>query len=262
LIKFHAGFIFPFLLIRRKWRAAFGFGLAALAMAAANFAVAGPANVGRYLAEVPRIAVYGGDGPPESALTPEQLALLEPLFPAGGGAIKDGFLFLHPGFEFVTNASFVELICCGLGFNWSRSVAGLAVWGFFGLAFLLLAWRSYATPVDGPSEYLYWFAITNVALLAGPTTWAMNVVWLLPALPILAGLWQASGRGATAQMALAIFVAGLALIAMPDHRSFPALFPESLVRLSIYKYPLGEGLLVLGAVTHLRRRQLEAGTAR
>jgi hypothetical protein len=223
-----------------------------------NWAVAGPENLRRYLDELPRISVYGGDGPPESRLPPEQVKLLEPLFPAGGGTIKDGFTFSHGGFDFVTNASFVEVICCGAGFNLPRPAATALVWGFFVASFALLAWRSYAAPLDGEGEYLYLFAAANVALLAGPTTWTMNVVWLLPALPILVVLWRSSSRNAAGAAAALLFAFGLLLVAMPDHLSFPALFPRALLRLSIYKYPLGEALFILGILVHLRRTRLEA----
>jgi hypothetical protein len=265
LVKFHAGFIFPFLLLRRKFRAAAGFALAAGAMLALNFVAGGPLNVQRYLAELPRISQYGGDGPPGSEMPAQDLALIAPLFPAGGGTIKDGFLFPNDGFEFVTNASFVELICCGAGFNLPRATASLAVWAFFLLAFGLLAWpfdsrgsRAYLQPTNAPDEYLYWFAVMNVALLAGPTTWTMNAIWLLPAFPLLLYMWQTPDRSLAMQIAIAVFAAGLMLVAMPDHRGFPALFPRALVRLSIYKYPLGELLLMLGALVYLRRRRLEA----
>lgn len=261
LIKFHAGIVFPFLLIRRRFRAAAGFGLAVVTMVALNFIVAGPLNFGRYLDELPRISAYGGDGPPGSALPPEAKALIAPLFPPGGGVIKDGFVFRHEGFKFVTNASFVELICCGVGFNLPRATASLAVWAFFVLAFAVLSWRSYLAPANGADEYLYWFAITNVALLAGPTTWTMNVVWLLPAIPILIHLWRSPDRGLIVQVGIILFASGLVLIAMPDHRSFPGLFPRALVRLSIYKYPLGEFLLMVGTLVFLRRRRLVRSTS-
>ena len=258
LIKFHAGLVFPFLLIRRKWRAAAGFLVAAGAIALLNVVAAGPANVRNYLAELPRISQYGGDGPPASVLPPEQQALLAPLFPQGGGVIKDGFLFRNGGFEFVTNASFVELICCGAGFHLPRPVASLAVLGFFTAGFLLLCWRGYATPISDRDEYVFWFAVTTVALLAGPTTWAMNVVWLLPGFAILVYLWRGAGGDDGLQWATFIFATGLLWVAMPDHRAFPALFPQALVRLSIYKYPLGELLLILGSFVFLRRRRLQS----
>jgi hypothetical protein len=258
LIKFHAGFVFPFLLIRRKWWTSAGFVLAAGAMAVLNLLVAGPANVRNYLAELPRISQYGGDGPPESRFTPEQLALTAPLFPDSGGVIKDGFLFPNTGFKFVTNASFVELICCGVGFNLSRAAASLAVLAFFVVAIGLLCWRGYAVPLASRDEYVFWFAVINVALLAGPTTWTMNVVWLLPGFAILVYLWRSAAGDEALQLATLIFMAGLLLVAMPDHRAFPALFPESLVRLSIYKYPLGELLMILGSFVFLRRRPRQA----
>jgi hypothetical protein len=265
LIKFHALFIFPFLFMRRRWQAVFGFGAAGLVMLALNVALAGPENLRRYLAETPRMAQYGGDGPPESVLPPDQMALLGPLFPQSGGVYKDGFLFDHPGFEFVTNASFVELICCGAGFNLPRTAAAVAVLAFFGLCFAVLAWRGYfpfgqshGLPNAQTDEYLYWLSVVNVALLAGPTTWTMNAVWLLPALPALIYLWRAQNDSLAGQIALVIFGLGLLLVAMPDHRSFPALFPRALLRLSIYKYPLGEFLMIVGTWVHLRRRRLAA----
>jgi Glycosyltransferase family 87 len=259
LVKFHAGFLFPFLLIRRKWRGFFGFCVAVAIMAALNLTVAGPENIRRYLAELPRISVYGGDGPPSSHLPPEQLALLQPLYLPGGGVVKDGFAFRHRGFRFVTNASFVEVICCGTGFHLARSVASAAVWLFFVVAFALLTHRAYAAPRDAAGEYLYWFAAANAALLAGPTTWTMNVVWLLPAFSVTAYLWLRRTSGLGLQIALAIFAAGLLLVAMPDHISFPGLFPLVLLRLSIYKYPLGEGLLILGSFVYLRHARIAAG---
>ena len=259
LLKFHAVFFFPFLLIRRKFKAALGFIVAALIVAGLNFAIAGPENVARYLAETPRIAQYGGDGPPESRLSPEELALLKPLKPEAGGTIKDGVWYLLDGFSFVTNASFVELICCGAGFDLPRTPAALLVWGFFIAAFGLLALGGQVRPRTATEEFVYWLAIACVALLSGPTTWTMNAVWLLIAFPLPIHLYRAIAPGSVAdQIAFLIFAAGLALIAMPDHRAFPALFPTTLVRLSIYKYVLGELMLILGALLHLRCRALAA----
>ena len=269
MIKFHAGFVFPFLVLRRKFHAVAGFGLAVVVLIGLNLA-ASPINVQRYLAEVPRISQYGGDGPPGSELPPEARAVIAKLFPPEGGVYKDGFLFRHRGFQFVTNASFVELICCGLGFDLTRPAASMAMLAFFVLSFGLMAWRNYLSPPHlitqhtadagesrhDPQEYIYWFAITNVALLAGPTTWTMNVVWLLPALPIFIYLWRSVDRSLASQLAIALFASGLLLVALPDHRSYPALLPRVLLRLSIYKYPAGELLLILGSVVHLRRWRL------
>jgi hypothetical protein len=191
-------------------------------------------------------------------MTAEQLALVAPLRPEGGGRIKDGFVFRHDGFKFVTNASFVEVICCGTGFGLPRTAASLSVLAFFCAAFAALTWRGYADPLDGRDEFVYWFAAANVALLAGPTTWAMNAVWLLPAFAVLVYVWLSADGGTAGVLAALCFALGLALAAMPDHNAFPGLFPRILLRLSIYKYPLAEALFILGAFVHLRRRQLAA----
>jgi hypothetical protein len=64
------------------------------------------------------------------------------------------------------------------------------------------------------AELAFWLAAMAALLLAWPVTWAMNVVWLLPAALVVVSAWPGADGGARA--ALAACAAGLLLAAVPD----------------------------------------------
>jgi len=201
VLKVHCLYLVPFLLLRRKWPV-----LAGLCAGGAVLLVISLATQGSLLAdyatkELPRIAVYGQDGPPGSQLPGEVLQSLGYGQPT---VVKDGRSYTVDMLSFDYNATFVRPLRDRLRGTrlepWaSQSVTSIALIclfaGLFGLVGRRpgvgeggIGWRS--------RELAYWMAVLMAILLSSPMTWTMNLVWVLPvwvlALPAAAsGDWKA-----------------------------------------------------------------------
>ncbi|MEW5806573.1 MAG: hypothetical protein AB1756_04415 [Acidobacteriota bacterium] len=91
------------------------------------------------------------------------------------------------------------------------------------------------------NEPIFWQIILVVILLAGPLTWTMNTVWLLPAaLMLFMPVWEEAPGGAWLRV-LAIFA--LIAAAIPDQYVFDFCQPFQVV-LSL-KYVLAELLMLV-----------------
>ena len=99
-------------------------------------------------------------------------------------------------------------------------------------------------------EDLAWWQVgLCVVLLSAPLTWAMNLVWLVPAGFVIAARqarWNQQAPGWLATTSQVMGVVGLALAAVPDRFAWP--WPAPLVGLSPYKYVLGAALCALAMV--------------
>jgi hypothetical protein len=78
--------------------------------------------------------------------------------------------------------------------------------------------------MDATRETAWWLAALTIVLLSSPMTWVMNVIWLIPALPLVVR-WACSLRHPWEGRVLAVLVVGLLLAAMPDSASCPLLVP-------------------------------------
>jgi hypothetical protein len=227
LLKLYCIFLLPFLLVRRRWAAAWGFFAGAAALLAIGLLVNGYASVSSYLADdLPRISRYGEGGRREMLLPAIDFrrvaAHLGP-----DRTVMDGREYRPEAMSFVLNASLV------------RTPVGRATWSAvratglevapaqvsfvfiaigFGLVLVGSRWRR-RPPADGdPDEFVYWQIALVLILLCAPVSWAMSTVWLLPAAAILlredAG-WRDPYRGA----ALVVCSLGLIFAALPDRIS-------------------------------------------
>lgn len=229
--------LLPFLLLRRRFRAAAGFVLGGLLALVATVALHGGSGLHAYLTrELPRIAVEGEAHGPERRLAPAVLERLRAGAPEGT-VRRDGRLYRIESFRFVTNASLVRPLKRRLGLRLPASRLALLVLLSGLIAFAAMALRSAPARGHAPLAALAWWqAALALLLLAWPVTWAMNVVWLLPATLVVASGWPAA-RGVT-RAALAVCAAALLLAAVPD--TVAALALPGAANL---KYVVAEGLV-------------------
>jgi hypothetical protein len=247
ILKPHTLLALPFLLLRRQWVVATS-AAAVLALAFALSSLVAPAVTHEYLVTVaPRLARHGDD-PPKSDLLPREtmrkaLAGLPPQV-----ASKQGRLYRRFGLEFDQRGSLVWAV--GGEAPARPGTLSLILWA--ALSGLVLACRRPRKDEPGRfsvEDLAWWQAGLCVVLLSAPLTWAMNLVWLVPAGFVVAARqarWkgQAPGWLGTVSQAMAIF--GLALAAVPDR--FAWAWPAPLGWLSLYKYVLGATLCALAMV--------------
>jgi hypothetical protein len=191
----------------------------------ASLALNGPASLEDYLSnQLPRISRYGEYGPEDMKLPPAVLAGPLSAVPAGQ-SVMDGRPYREEAFALDYFATLVEpvrswlhTVGCDLGLG---AISALLAGLFLGA---IGAWRAAVgrrQPLaESHESFAWWMICLTVILLAGPTTWVMNMVWLL-----LAGPWLivAYGRLTTRREALALVGCALALLlaALPDAQACP-----------------------------------------
>ncbi len=244
LLKLNVVFFVPFLVWRRRWRVLAGYLLGGLILTGATVALEGPSALGNYLArELPRISRYGEGGSPEMRLSTKALDKLRAGAP-DGQAYRDGRLYRIETLPFVANASLSRVV--GKRLADDAPPAPLAL-GIVAAAVLLLGMAARSgrdRPPTPVREMVYWQAVMVAVLLAGPLTWAMNTVWLLPAGVLLPAVWRERG-GPLKTASCAIVAFGLLLATIPDHHAVP--LPSLLaVRALNLKYVVAELLVLAG----------------
>jgi hypothetical protein len=213
VLKPIAAGLVPFLLLRRRFRAAGGFGLGALLALGATVALHGTSGLAAYLTrELPRISVEGEAHGETMRLDPDVRARLRGRA-APGTVLRDGRAYRIESFRFVTNASLVRPLKRRLGLRLAPTRLALLLLGALLLAFAAWSFRAPGPPPPA-AELAYWQAALAALLLAWPVTWAMNAVWLLPAALLAASAWP-EARGA-ARAGLAVAALGLLLAGVPD----------------------------------------------
>ena len=259
MLKLHCVFLVPFLLIRRRFKAAAGFVAGAAALLVVGIAVDGYATVAGYIAdELPRIARHGEGGSREMLLSPDRFRQV--LAGAGPGrTVMDGREYEPETMQFVLNASLV------------RTPFGRATWSsvkqlgiqilpsqlsliFFaiGIGVILVGSLAWGMPreADGVFELTFCQIALVLVLLCAPATWAMGAVWLLPVAVLVLyhrGEWSRARYG----LPLAICLLGLTLAGVPDALS-GALLGLLGARVTQLKYVIAE-LLVLAGLLALWR---------
>ncbi len=247
LLKLHCVYFAPFLVLRRKWTALAGFTSGCLFFGLCSLVLDGySANRDYVLTHLPRISQYG-EGGTRDMLLPR--ALVQPYLSdhRNGIAQKEGHRYRLSAFEFVGNATLVDVISprWGSAFGVSTSLMGL---------FLLpmIAWhlreKQFFDRLNPTAELIYWQLVVTAILLTAPITWAMNTVWLLPALLILI---QCHRKGIAHPLALYLGAIGLLLAGMPDPHGYPLIAPY-LNDWFEYKYVIAEGALLISTVLLLR----------
>jgi hypothetical protein len=241
----------PFLLLRRRFRAAGGFVLGAVAAALATVALHGASGLHAYLArELPRISVEGEAHGNERRLDPALLARLRGGAPEGT-VTRDGRTYTLESFRFVTNASLVRPLKRRLGLRLSPSRLALVILAAGLLVFSVASLRG-ASTLPPLAELAWWQAAMALLLLAWPVTWAMNVVWLLPASLVVACGWPDARR--RTRVALAGTALGLLLAAVPDSAARVALGGAANLRYVAAEALVLLSLLLAGAALRETRR--------
>ncbi len=250
LLKLNVVFFVPFLAWRRQWRVLAGYGLGGLALIAASIALDGTSALGDYVTrELPRISRHGEAGTVEMRLPQETLQSLRAGAPEGY-TYREGRLYRLETLGFVANASLARVASKNLGketTGWALAILAAAV-----LLLGVAQRRDRDRPPTPFHTMVYWQAAMVAVLLAGPLTWAMNAVWLLPAgLVVLVG-WREI-RGPFEGVALATVALGLILASIPDHHAFPRLSPVEFPALH-QKYVLAELAALAGLMALLAFR--------
>jgi hypothetical protein len=250
LLKLNAAYFVAFFVLRRFWRGVLGFAAGGAAILALSLLLDGPAVLHRYLTvELPRISRYGEAGTPASRLPEEALARLRGDAPPGY-VHRDGRLYRLEGIGFAANASGARVLAQASGLRRPRAalttLSVILLLGSLGLA----AWATrQRAPAAGYEELAFFALALSAVLLAGPLTWAMNVVWLAAGGVLLASAWPASP--ALERRALGVLALGLLLAWMPDQYAFGLASPPEI---GDQKYVAAELLVLLGAGAWLRAR--------
>ena len=278
LLKLNCVYIFPFLVLRRQWKAAGGFVAGGIGLFLLSTLLNGPASSLDYIREeIPYISNFGQITVSEEDPFMQTFQEVVKDLPAGY-TLKDGHRYRGTLMLFDENATLVrtristwiKTIARRL-FRWELNVSSLSLL-YFGVAFsLFVGWerrQHFLTQEAGPAmEVAYWQIPLVMILLCAPLTWVMSCVWLLPAAPVF--IWEISQLGSSESMArwrglilsICAGTLGLLLVAIPDAWGFRMLVPygENFVK---YKYVLGE-LFVLGGlmgILHVRRSQETAAS--
>jgi len=227
LLKLNVAFVFPYLLLRRSWRAAAGFAVGGLILLLVSLALNGPAPVLDYVHhQMPRIERYG-EGGPGAGLSAGQVRVLQAGAPRGETR-KDGQVYPLAYFGFSANATLVRLRVVQRRFRTARTPSALSrrllEWSLvpMGLLEVLLAFRR--VTLRDPEILAYWTAVFTIVLLTGPFSWVMNVVWLT-LVPVVIFAQAAKLRSPWQGLCLAVCAVGFVWAAVPDSGAFGMLNP-------------------------------------
>ena len=220
LLKLHGCFVIPFVVIRKKWVVLIGYFIASCIILFASIVVDGvQANADYVVNQLPRISKYGHLGP-------QELMIDGRLLDGINKYAKDGIQYRWQYWDVGGEASLARLLRTtfeknGIQFNQTLfSAVLLAV--FFTIVELWQRKHPFAIDRMGSrGELAYWSGILAIVLLAGPMTWPMNVVWLLPAgVVILTECAKLTGRKQAVWLGVGLL--GLAIAAWTDG---PLTFP-------------------------------------
>jgi len=269
LLKMHCVFIFPFLLLRQKRKVAVGYmgGVAVIALSSLLFN--GPEVTGEYVFKrLPIMSTYGTDqGSVESRLPIPLAASLLKRAPEGM-RVKGGKAYKLESFSFVHNATVVRAIWeafKGKGLNVSHQTPLALGMLFFLFALMAAAQFLYfrdRRDLGAVGEFTYWQAVFTIVLLAAPTTFVMNTVWLLP-VAVIIFCYRDQPLSGAGKFFLVLCMVGFALAAAPDldRTSFLAWFGPLFGE---HKYIIAEFLIFLsliGLLINLPRGEPRHGTS-
>jgi len=259
LVKLHALLVFPFLIISKRWKAILGFIAGGILLLGVSVGVNGlPCLLDYMQNQFPRISRFGEGGTEEMKL--RRMDTLQSFLSdvPSGFTRKNGILYRQESFPTSAfNATIVRplahrLATVGLKLNYSQ----LSLLVFLGLFVLIwIWWARYHLDylkLDIAQQLLYWQIVLIVILLSGPLTWVMNLVWLLPAVPLLLHKYRSVEDR---QQALYLFIGIIALLiaAIPDAAAFPLIVPYGERAFNAGKYLLAEVLLLLCLMLLLTR---------
>lgn len=257
VFKLHVGFVVPFLFLRHQQEALVGYVIGAFLIVLLSLGLYGPDLSLDYLVnQLPRISRFGAFGTEEMKL-PEEL-IKKYLIKEGDQVVlttKGSYWYIPEAFGFLAKATAVSVasfILSAAGIKISISVLSLLILAGF---ITLMWWWQYhyhqgALEITPYQDFIYWQIVLIVILLAGPITWVMNTIWLLPiTLIVVKEHSLLLDRRRAVYSALAMI--GLLGVALPDHFTFSLLFPYG-EKLLWGKYVAAEVLLfisLLGLLT-------------
>jgi hypothetical protein len=212
-LKLHVLFVLPFLIWTRRWRLLGGIAVGGAALLLVSVAVDGEERWKAYLGdELPRISRYGEGGPRESWLNPLLLERArENLAP--GKTLIDGKQYDPERLQFALNASLARSSVGRVVWNGLRQVDWRPTRGRVALVLLTILLGVTLATLRGrpPTDPLLNMQLAlTTASLAAPLTWTMNLVWLLPVIPLL--LNRAQRRTG---LPFALILVGFVLAALP-----------------------------------------------
>lgn len=250
LLKLQCIYFVPFLLWRRQWLAVLGYVIGGIFLLILSFTFNGIDEVANYLrVEMPRIAQYGDLGAPDQFMDRADWQSLH----AGleeGYTQKGGQVYLREAFFFTKNATTVRNLHSILRRfvpTISQAIVSLLALAGFTASLLLWEWwrGSQTTGWSKRQQLFYWQLVLLIILLAGPMTWIMNLIWLLPlAMALLGEVQRPLSARQVYSLALALFA--ILLTALPDIHTFPLLLPINAALLR-WHYIFAE-LLLFGAL--------------
>lgn len=257
LLKLHCIYLVPFMVLRKKWYSLIGFVAGLLLCITASVVFEGYDLNREYVVEhLPRIARYGEGGTPNQMMP---RSAIEPYLSdlRSGYTIKDGIRYVQVAFQFVASATLVDVFApptLGASASADSSKVSLVLFVVFMGAIVVcrLMKPNMFLCKDAFSDWVYWQTAMVVVLLCSPTTWVMNVVWVLPAVAILIGRYQQSDLGDVWPVYLLCL--GVLIAGMPDHYSFSVFLPY-MQSLLDFKYVVAESLLFVALMWLLFRLQ-------
>ncbi len=257
LLKLHCVYFLPFLILRKQWNVLFGFAGAGVLFALFSLGIDGyDVNQDYVVKQLPRIAVFGEGGTRDQMMSRE---VIDPYAAdlQAGYATKGGIRYRQAAFGFVSSATLVDVVvpqqADGTRTSNPSSVSlGLLV--VFGGAVLIWLQKAGMDRRGGFLDiWIVYVTMTTLVLLVSPTSWVMNVVWVLPGLCVLIKYWEENMAGAISPFYMCVL--GLLLAALPDHYSFYLLMPYGEIWLE-YKYVIAEGLLLIGLLGMVPDRKM------
>ncbi|HEY5907156.1 MAG TPA: hypothetical protein VIZ31_03885, partial [Vicinamibacteria bacterium] len=173
---------------------------------------------------------------------------------------RDGRLYEADSLGFVANASLARV--ASRVFRRTVPAPRTVIFALAIVAVTLALTRACggkAPPGDPSRELAFLSAALASVLLAGPLTWAMNTVWLLPAAVLLAR--RSRSFTLARDWALVVMAAGLLLVWLPDQYAWPMLYGTR-PALGDYKYVAGAALCLWASLALLRAPAGQTPTSR
>jgi hypothetical protein len=268
VLKLNCIFFVPFLFLRRRLTVVTGFIIGSFILLSLSFLLNGVDNTLNYArVDFPRISRLGENGTDEQLLPREVISNHLAGTPAGY-TIKQAQTYLVSTLNFDGQVSLTQLILflvANFDYYLNQSFVSLLIFlGFFLLVLVREKTRpreSQALPLR--SEFLFWQLVMIIVLLASPLTWVMNLVWLCPLFFLFLYYLKNKNR-LNNRYSLLLILAGLILIAVPDHFNLPLLslrfdglhsWDDIFITLFVYKYQFGQILLATALLLEYVKRK-------
>lgn len=251
IFKLHLAYLFPYLLLRRHFRALLG-SIISLILWVSVQIIFFPTLTLEYVTEViPRTSRYGNIPPPHERLNLPGMPQLEGW---DSVVVNHGRVYLLEGFDnslTASNASLVRPINARLGSSGLALISPM-LWLVLSLVLIPVSIRSHSS--DPKHALAFWLAGFGIMLLSAPLTWSMATVWLLPVAFLIPLTTEDFQRGRQRALPLVIVLA-LLLLGLDERplRFVLLTLAPFLGRFVSLKYVLVEVILSIALVIYIRR---------